>query len=54
MEASDYVGAGTGTWQQWEIGQRVPRDTAIIAIAAKYNVNVGTYVGRQTSAFRIW
>ena len=44
-EASDYVGAGTGTWQQWEIGQRIPRDTAIIAIAAKYNVNVGYICG---------
>ena len=45
MEASDYVGAGTGTWQQWEIGQRVPRDIAIIAIAAKYNVNIGYICG---------
>ena len=25
-EASDYVGAGTGTWQQWEIGQRIQRE----------------------------
>ena len=45
MEASNYVGAGTGTWQQWEIGQRIPRDIAIIAIAAKYNVNIGYICG---------
>ena len=45
MEASDYVGAGTGTWQQWEMGQRTPRDTAIIAIAAKFNVSVSYICG---------
>lgn len=39
-EASEYVGAGTGTWQQWELGKRMPKGTAIIAIAARFNVSV--------------
>lgn len=46
-QAAEAVGVTCGTWQQWELGTRVPSEPSLISISYVFNVNL-KYVCGQT------
>ena len=44
-EAAEAIGSKRTTWQQWELGTRVPNGPTLLAIAYTFNVNYNYICG---------
>ena len=46
-QAAEAIGVSRGTWQQWELGTRIPSEPSLISISYVFNVHL-KYVCGQT------